>query len=240
MRTAAVLALALCIGCTGSDIVDGPKSDDELAECGLHAFPISSTECTCDLGYVVCPTVQEHCCADKTDFRMVVHSSVIRPTKEDGQPWDWDGDVPTWLIDLAHELSDEIDQVATSQTGIPAGTAAVTLLELTDRIAPELLAGTVPPDPYLWAVDDSDRLWMQSGYVSDTITPAWPEGFDVEFDGQTGAVHIEVWDSDLALDDFIGWLSVDLEACQLLHELGPVPVPGEAGVAEMTVEVRAR
>jgi hypothetical protein len=248
MRNVVLLAIGLC-ACgpvePPSFLTDTPSVDDDtdeqLAECGLHAYARDATSCECDSGYVICPTYTEHCCSTATTFELLVLEAAVFPYKVDDnqKPWDWNGDVPNWIIQLASLLSDEID-MAFQSTLIPAGTIAVKLLELTDEHAPDLLEGSIPPDPYLWIVDDADRLLAESGYYPDSIDPSWTTRVDVELDRRTDAIHIEVWDSDVLSDDFIGWLSLDLEDFQLLQGAGPRSFQGQRGVAEMTIEVLPR
>jgi hypothetical protein len=130
-------------------------------------------------------------------------------------PWDWDGQVPRWLLEA-------LDVIATFY---PEAQTWLEILEKVDEYAPTLLEGLTPPDPYIKFTDSTDndaREYKRSGYVDDTTEPTWRSAFiDVERFERAGFVVVEVWDSDIAFDDFMGQFVITVE------DLSFIPTDGE-------------
>lgn len=78
------------------------------------------------------------------------------------EPWDWDGDVPDWLIEGMQLVG----------AYYPQAEAWAEVLDLVDQYAPELLEGYVPPDPLIDAYVDDE--YLSSSYADqDTYEPYW-------------------------------------------------------------------
>ena len=78
-------------------------------------------------------------------FRVRVHGALVFPYKPDGEePWDWDGNVPDWMIDLSDALGDILVS--------PELKTASEILQIVDEVAPIVLEGTTPPDPIVAVV----------------------------------------------------------------------------------------
>ena len=131
-----------------------------------------------------------------------------------GDPWDWDGNVPDWVLDFADLLSDVLDLLAEliPDPDLQAAAAAAATLEeillLIDEHAPELLAGTVPPDPNLYAylMDGEGELWAADAV---NLPYQWEDSYEVflpltlDLRG-LDALIVDIEDVDLTYDDNMG------------------------------------
>ena len=131
-----------------------------------------------------------------------------------GDPWDWDGNVPDWLLDFADLLSDVLDLLAEliPDPDLQAAAAAAATLEeillLIDEYAPELLAGTVPPDPnvYAYLMDGEGELWAADAV---NLPYEWEDSYEIVLPLRLDLRSIDVLlvdmeDVDLTFDDNMG------------------------------------
>ena len=172
-------------------------------ECG-HNTTNAAAPCECVEGYVPCRQDITDCCAyDTTVFEIELERIEVFPLNVDNEPWDWDGEVPA-----------ELDDLAWDRRGLP-GDADV-LAEVEAR-APYLPEGSVPPDPYLefyaafppveW-VDLDDDAYRHDVYATYTA--------DLAADG----FLFEALDEDAEEDDHLGFGGVDLDTAQWLAGRG--------------------
>ncbi len=131
-----------------------------------------------------------------------------------GDPWDWDGNVPAWLLDFADLLSDVLDLLAEliPDADLQAAAAAAATLEeillLIDEHAPELLAGTVPPDPNLYAylMDGESELWRADAV---DLPYEWNDSYEIVLPLTLDLrgidfLLVDMEDVDLTVDDNMG------------------------------------
>ena len=194
--------LLLLIGCVntgwgdGSDDKDddrdgGRGDDDAPIACGVNARE-QSGDCECDDHYDWCDDGSDDCCAyDARAFNVTVHEVVYAPLNPNwyDEPWDWDGDVPDWMIEVMDALSYVYPDFAT----------AAELARWVDEYAPELLEGTVPPDP-VFEIYDGDEVVYVSDSWGDDYEPNFRETFRIDPSGNRD-MAILFWDEDPALDD---------------------------------------
>ena len=174
MRISGLLLCLLATACTPANV--GPGSDDDDA-------------------------TEEVCNGDQgaTQFRFHIDGFVILPYKiGTSNPWDWDGDIPDWLIEATGLIADALKD--------PRIKAAEEVLELIDTYAQELLEGTIPPDPILEVVVADSEYEYSAGPV-DTDDNTYEPWFGVYYDlellpGET--LWLDLIDEDLIADDYIG------------------------------------
>lgn len=147
-------------------------------------------------------------------FRPYITDEVI-PGYE-GAPWDWDGDVPDWILDVVGIVSDVLDVGAyldpTLMTAAEAADVAEELLWLIEEYGPELMEPYVPPDPdvYPYVFDSEGTIYT---YWDDSAGIQWEDSYEVAievphedfytYDG----IAFDLEDIDLAFDDNMGdWL----------------------------------
>lgn len=206
-RVACVLA-SLTAACASDRGFRGTDDeDDAVVSCGVNAEPDGAGDCRCEDRYSWCDDGTEDCCAyDTSTFELRMISAVVVPYKDAGdlEPWDWDGDVPDWLIE-ALEILGEL---------VPEAQTAAEVARLVDEYAPELLDGTVPPDPYLEAtLGSSQDLFQAISTQDDTYDLWWNRVWRVTL---TRSYDLNVWvsDEDLAFDDEIQGFYLTLEDLQ--------------------------
>lgn len=155
------------------------------------------------------------------DVSLSIHF-IFRPYKTDdlvpgyeGEPWDWDGDVPDWISDVVDVL-DALANVAewvypdpSVMTAAEALDFAQQVLDAMEEYGPGLFAATVPPDPnlYPYLFDSDGNLYSYSdvgvGFSYDDSYEAdltLPHQNLVEYAG----VAVDLEDYDLAFDDNMG------------------------------------
>lgn len=135
-----------------------------------------------------------------------------------GQPWDWDGDIPDEVFDLAEAISTALDLVTTvyPQPDLVSYAEALDVIIalglLIDEHAPVLLAATVPPDPDLfpYVVDYSGEIYP---YFSGSEGLRWDDTYEIALTGQHQDLFnydylcFDLEDVDLLLDDNMGdWI----------------------------------
>lgn len=176
-------------------------------------------------------------------FRVSVYDSVIFPYKPDTEaPWDWDGDVPDWMIDV----TDALGTILVS----PELKTAAEILELVDTYGPLLLEGTVPPDPILYAfaaLDDPTTTTTSTFFggttytytygtytfgsyngLDDTYEPSFSRSFDVDlYDGERLWLWVE--DEDLVDDDTVGGFAFELSELRERAKCGIQRIRGGGG-----------
>lgn len=224
-----ILALTLIAACSPENGLWG-KDQPEQVECGFNAEPDGDYGCMCSEWYEWCEDDTDDCCAYGTnsfDIRMI--SAVVSPYKDEGdlQPWDWDGDVPDWLIDALELLADFYPQAQT----------AAEVANLVDQYAPELLEHTVPPDPYVEGYyGNQEEPGYEIGTWDNTYTPVWNRWWETTLSTNT---HLTVWviDEDLAFDDEIEGFYFDLATLQWAAGRGELQVLHFGHLFELRFEV---
>lgn len=189
---AAVLVLFSACGVFSASDDDDDDDDEEARACGFNAQP-SGWDCACIEHHDWCDDERVDCCAFDADYYLVtVHEVVVAPYKylEDEVPWDWDGDIPDWLIDALGLIG----------YYYPDARTASEVLDLIDEYAPELLEGTVPPDPYFEVYDRDGDAQHASGVFDDTYEAPFGESFRVSPQRDDDAI-LYFWDEDIAFDD---------------------------------------
>jgi len=225
------LALTACYsprGGGGGGGGGGGDDDDDVVECGWNAEPTPSGDCSCVDDYEWCDwdTDGIDCCAYSTNsFRLVIGEAKVIPYKnaENREPWDWDGNVPDWLLQAVDLLSDFY----------PDAAAWSEVLQLVDEYAPELLEGTVPPDPFVEVYIEDEFLGATST-DDDTIEPYWNQEAQVTL-GSSELVWLVFQDEDLQLDDLIQEVSMDLLFLQETAGRGWQDYTDLGNVFELTV-----
>ena len=181
--------------------IDGDGDEHERSgqvECGANAVRQDGA-CECRDEYTWCEGSREDCCAyDAAYFDVTVHEVVLAPYNYlyYDQPWDWDGDVPDWLLDALDAISLLYPDVG----------SVAELADLVDEYAPELLEGTVPPDPFFEVYDDPGEITYTSETWGDSYDASFEQAFRVYPEDGTGMLYF--WDEDLAFDDEVQALSL--------------------------------
>jgi hypothetical protein len=182
---------------------------------------------------------QEPCpgAPDATAFDIYVDQVVILPFKSDGEPWDWDGQVPDWLLKAVSATDDALS--ALIETGLypssPEALTAAELVELTadildaiDEHAPGLLEATVPPDVYAELVVVDGRGQVNSQGFSETTTDSYaPEVFTqwpAVPQAENDLIVVDLWDEDAVFDDWIASFGLDHAASTAYADCGPLTV----------------
>ena len=187
--------------CTAQEYGKGGTGDEPV--CGLNSFEAEDGGCVCETGYAECPDASADCCpADFEVFQVRLVGMTIHPLKPDGSPWDWDGDIPDWLIDIAALIG----------TVEPNAATLAQVLEAVDEVAPELLEGTVPPDPFVsyW---HGDTFLFEDLVFDDTYDNFTGVDFG-EVDLGRGELYLDVYDEDLLEHDYVGYDFIDLAYVQ--------------------------
>lgn len=183
--------------------------DPEPPTCGVNAHA-AGNGCACDAMFDPCDDYPDNCCAYWTDeFAVTIVSAIIDPYKdaETLQPWDWDGDVPDWLFDALDLL----------QIAYPDAATIEEVLDLVDQYAPDLLQGTVPPDPFVDFVIN-EVAQVRTSVQADTIEPVWNEWGAVRIGAQE-TLYLDFFDEDLVFHDLIETIPMTLADAQ--HLAGP-------------------
>ena len=217
--------MAACSGGDGGGKGSGDGGEDEL-ECGVNAVA-EDDACVCEGDYTWCDDGTDDCCAyDAQAFDFTLVSAAVLPYKDadDLEPWDWDGDVPDWLLDALYLIDDFYPEARTFAE----------VLEYVDEYAPELLEDTVPPDPYV-ELSQGESLLDTTLTDSDTYEPRWRQETRV----RSGRQELDLWfmDEDLMFDDEITgvyFTSDDLAWCAGRGTLAFGPV---GSLFEVVVEV---
>lgn len=193
MRPLWISALAGVIACSSSNLSanDGGKKGKDGGDPTETPGPSTTVPTGPTSG---CPGSP-----NSTAFRVFIDEFVVDPYKPDQQPWDWDGTVPDWLLTSIGILAQVIEH--------PYLQTADAILNAIDEHAPDLLDGTVPPDPQLWVnIDGGTYGYYPLGSVDtddDTYTPAFYSAVDITlYPGEV--LYIDLWDEDLTFDDEIG------------------------------------
>lgn len=135
-----------------------------------------------------------------------------------GQPWDWDGQVPDWWMDVAGALEEVLGLAATIYpdpnlvSAAEAAEYANELLALIDEYAPGFMEPYVPPDPdvFPYVADSDGNLWP---FFDGDVGIQWEDSYeigvafeDVDLTGDVALV-LDLEDVDVAFDDDMGdWL----------------------------------
>ena len=196
---------------------DDDDDDRDKVECGYNAQPDGDGDCECVTRYEWCGEGTDDCCAFATNtFRFTVHSAGFLPYKgpDSEEPWDWDGDVPDWLIEALELLGYAVPEAATMAE----------VLDLVDEYAPQLLEGTVPPDPYIeYWIDD--ELYDASPTEDNTYEPAWRDTSVVSL-RRNETLWVVFVDEDIYYDDEADAVYAEQEDLQWLAGRGALQMPG--------------
>ena len=200
----------------------------EDIECGPNSIE-SGDSCECLEPYTWCAEgdYELGCCAWGIEtFTVTMVSANVLPYADDEQtPWDWDGGVPSWVVDLVIVLSEFEEDAADWFDYLAA----------VEEWAPELLAGSVPPDVYVTYEINEETLWTSST-EDDTIEPYWAEDETLTLDART---DLTIWwmDEDLTWDDTIEGAVLTLDDLQWLAGLGDVTFSGSYGLYDFTLAI---
>ncbi len=195
------LSLSACSSYGGKAGTRGLSNTDD--ECGQNSVTTDNS-CECVDLYEWCDDVSTDCCAYGTDeFEIVLESFSIFPFVDSatGEPWDWDGDIPDDIIELLNIIGYVQPEVKTFAE----------VLEIVDEVAPIVLEGTVPPDPWVDFYQGEDYL-DSTGTFDDTYTVR--PGTHHNLDLSRGDWEFEVWDEDIVDHDFVGYSYVTLDDAQ--------------------------
>jgi hypothetical protein len=216
----------------GDDDPQDPDDTDtdpvEDIECGPNSIEAGDS-CECLEPYTWCAEgdYELGCCAwDIDTFTVTMVSANVYPYADDDQtPWDWDGGVPSWVVDLVVILAEYEEDAADWFDYLAA----------VEEWAPELLAGTVPPDVYVTYEIDEETYWTSST-EDDTIEPYWAEDETVTLDART---DLTIWwmDEDLTWDDTIEGAVLTLDDMQWLAGLGDITFTGSYGLYDFTLAI---
>lgn len=172
---------------------DGGGGGGEPIECGVNA-EADGSQCVCVESYDWCDDAREDCCAwDARSYRVTIVEVVIAPYNYDfyDMPWDWDGDIPDWLIEALELIGYAYPE---------AGTAAE-VLDLIDEYAPELMEEYVPPDAFFEVYDaGADETLYASDTIDDSYEAPFRESFTLSA-GEADGSLLYFYDEDLAFDD---------------------------------------
>lgn len=132
---------------------------------------------------------------EPTIVALTIVSAQIQPYKsvEDKSPWDWDGVVPDALVDAIATLI----QLTRPVDGI----LWATLIRTVADVAPDLLEGDVPPDPYYELSSFGTPMLDPSETIRNTLEPRWVARPTLVVAGEE--LLLTVRDEDLAFDDLI-------------------------------------
>lgn len=221
----ALFTATLCIGYGCGDAGYGPSHQ----ECGANSIG-GAGSCACLPGYDPCDFSSAECCAwSATQFSVFVNSARITPFKPDSQqPWDWDGNVPDWLL----------QGVALLANFYPEAVVWSEVLTKVDEYAPELLEGTVPPDVYLVIEQESAPTEAYSSTQFNTYEPRWDEGL-TGLHVAGGDILVRFYDEDLEFDDYIDGVRLDRESLRRHAGHGPTSYEFRTGLFEVTITVLA-
>lgn len=147
-------------------------------------------------------------------IRINIDSVKIWPTKDDGFPWDWDGDI---IPDEYWDLLDLFGYL------VPSAGQWLEALQFADEAAPVLADFTVPPDPFI-SVALYDSLTDEIIYLTDpdqdsqfAIQDTYEANlnvyfeFDVEDKSNDWGLVFIVTDEDIVFHDTIGGLVMNYE-----------------------------
>jgi hypothetical protein len=185
----------------------------------------------------VCRDDGSSCCEVTTrQFTLFVGGAVVQPYKgkadEEYEPWDWDGTISEVVRNIARAAA----RVVATYFGRPD----LPVDELLDAIfdaAPELFAGTVPPDPFFVLRIGEDEIY-RSEHMSNTVEPNW--NIDVPWVLDLRANNyliIEVYDHDFAFHDLIDSISFSVDVLQAYAGRGLLSWGPFDGVYEIWLEV---
>jgi hypothetical protein len=225
-----IVVWMVATGCAGSDgggNGKGGRDGDEPLDCGFNAYDDGGSQCECAAHYSPCRDDAKSCCAyDASSFTLTVVGADVMPFNADGAGWDWDGDVPDWMIDVANLVG---------LFSVEAATIAE-VLEYTDELAPEVLEGTVPPDPFFEVWEGEDDQVDVSWTVDNDFSARWEMQSWV---APTNQKDIYLWfrDEDLLLHDDIALGIMPRDTFETVAGWGPVEFRDIGMLFSLTVEI---
>ena len=218
-------ALLLLVSCSTFSGLSGSKEED--LSCGVNARA-EDGDCVCQNNYDWCDERGGDCCAwDARAYDLRFTAMTIAPYDMlyTGDPWDWDGDIPDWLIEALSTIGYIYPE---------AGTAAE-VLELVDEYAPQLLEGVVPPDVF-YEVYQYDQLIDANDAQDDSYNPNFRGTLRISPDGDDDII-LALYDEDLSWDDDLQFMYLDRTSMAWLSGRGTVFLPIQQNVHSMEVEV---
>lgn len=208
------LLLAFTAACLG-DITTkepggrNPGRDPVVLDCGYNARQDDDV-CVCKPHFDWCEQPRGQvaegvdCCAwDARAFTVTVVDAKVLPFQDlsTDEPWDWDGDIPDWLIEAMSLVGAYYPQAATWAE----------VMDLVDEYAPELMESYIPPDPFIDAYI-GDAYLSSSVADQDTYEPYWGYRETFSLRGSEEG-WLEIYDEDLVIDDevlYLGFTHDDL------------------------------
>lgn len=189
--------------------------------------------------------------AGGADFRVRVVDAFVFPYKPETEvPWDWDGDVPDWIVDLTGALGTVLAN--------PGLKTTAEILDIVDEVAPVILEGTVPPDPVLvvdtslqtatttttttffggttWTYTYGTETLATADTGDDTYEPRFDRAVGLEL-GASEDLWIDLYDEDLAFDDYIGSAVLERRDLRRLAKCGVRRVRGLPGTGLYSARV---
>jgi hypothetical protein len=150
-------------------------------------------------------------------------SIMFRPWKSDdlapgdeGEPWDWDGSIPSELFELAavfSHLLGFVSEVYPDPDILDAQEALQQLEELgaiMDKVAPFLVEGSVPPDPDLYPYLVDQEGYIETYWPEDDGGLRWDDSYEVAISAEDqdlythDAFAVDIEDVDVVIDDSMG------------------------------------
>lgn len=193
---------------------------------------------------------------DATTFDIYIDQVIVLPYKVGGDPWDWDGSVPDWLLDAVGLTDDVLSGLiesglypTTGETLTFAQVVAISdeLLNAVDEHAPELLEGTVPPDIYAEVLVENLGGELTSHGISETVADTYHADIRSEWSAirqnQAQTLWLALFDEDVFSDDEIGSLYLPHEATTAFADCGTVThtaTSTDDTIQLVTMEVVAR
>jgi hypothetical protein len=165
---------------------------------------------------------------------------LIDPLDFADESWDWDGggieefwDEYSWLIEFF-----------ATYTGYGDAYEVVDLLvPIADAAAPILASPYVSPDPMAvwWHLDRAGEWWeLDEIWHDDDQNLLQYRDLELTFNNGDEALVVDVYDRDLAFDDYAGWDYLDREFVRSVADCGPfVYVYTDRQMADLDSRVRA-
>ncbi len=218
---------------TIQDDDDTVSDDDDTTPpplvCGWNAQSDGQGGCECLGLYDFCSNdpLEVDCCAlwTQTFDVELIEAFVLPYNPATDEPWDWDGTIPTGLLDGIQDV----------EAVVPSATDFEDVLDAAALYAPDLLSGSTPPDPFVELVLGFS-VQATSVAIDNAYDPYW--GWALNLTVQPSEVFtFEFTDEDFVFDDAIGSLSMNLTTLQALAGRGPVALPGADGLYGAIFEV---
>lgn len=146
----------------------------------------------------------------------------IDPIDFAGESWDWDGQGIGDFWERYGALVDALLWVAT-EGGYQPGSSDWAF-ELADEFAPLLLSPYVSPDLtmewFWWDGHDATYVDAIDNHDNETVMVLAP--FELEFSSDESGWYIDMFDRDIAFDDYAGWMYLDGPSLRGVADCGPL------------------